>query len=134
MAHAILAAEAARRGLSLEVYSAGVYDYTDLPAVSETVVTCQKNNTPPPKEESTWVGDLPLDSIQRFLVMEQHHADVLIREFGVSPDRVNLLGEFDPRGRGREIADPIGQNSLVYEESYKQIRDCLLNYLDTSSL
>lgn len=132
MAHAIFVAEAATRQLSVQAYSAGVYDFTDLPPVPDTIRTCLMHNTPPPKEESTWARDLPLDSIDRFLVMEQHHADVLVYEFGVSPDRVTLLGEFDPRGRGREIADPIGQSGSVYEDCYTQIRDCIVNYLDSA--
>ena len=131
MAHAIFVAEAVRRQLSVEAYSAGVYDFTDLPPVSDTIRTCLNHNTPPPKAESTWVRDLPLGSIDRFLVMEEQHAEVLIHEFGVSPERVTLLGEFDPYGRGREIDDPIGHSSLVYEECYGQIRGCIVNYLDS---
>ena len=133
MAHAILVAEAAKRQLSIEAYSAGVYDFRDLPPVSDTVKTCLRHNTPPPKTESTWVTELPLDSIDRFLVMGQHHADSLTFEFGVSPERVTLLWEFDPHGRGREISDPIGMASAVYEECYGQIRDCIVNYLDSAA-
>lgn len=131
MAHAIFVSEAASRQLSVQLYSAGIYDFTDLPPVADTVRTCLKHNTPPAKEEATWVRDLPLDSIDRFLVMEQHHADVLTHEFGVSPDRVRLLGEFDPHNRGREIADPISQDCTVYENCYSQIHDCVVNYLDS---
>jgi len=133
MAHAILVAEAAKRQLSIEAYSAGVYDFRDLPPVSDTVTTCLNHSTPPPKTESTWAPELPLDSINRFLVMGQHHADSLIGEFGVSPDRVSLLGEFDPQRRGREISDPIGMGRAVYEECYGLIRDCIVNYLDTAA-
>ena len=133
MAHAILIDEAAKRELSIQAYSAGVYDFRDLPPVSDTVATCLRHNTPSPKTESTWVPELPLDSIDRFLVMAQHHADSLINEFGVSPDRVSLLGEFDPQRRGDEISDPIGMGSDVYEECYGQIRDCIVNYLDSAA-
>lgn len=132
MAHAIFLAEVQRRQLQVETYSAGVYDYTDLPPVDDTIFTCLQHDTPPAKEESTWARDLPLDSIDRFLVMEEHHADKLIHEFGVAPERVNLLGEFDPHRRGREIADPIGRSRSVYEDCYNQLHDCILNYLDTA--
>jgi protein-tyrosine-phosphatase len=130
MAHAIFVAETERRQLPIQAYSAGVYDFTDLPPVGDTVRTCLTHNTPPPKEESTWVRDLPLDSIDRFLVMEHHHADALIHEFGILPDRVHLLGEFDPHRRGLEIGDPIGRDGETYESCYGQIRDCIVNYLD----
>ena len=64
--------------------------------------------------------------------MEQDHADVLATEFGISPERISLLGTFDPQRRGAEIADPFSHDSLVYERSYKLIRDCIINYLDTT--
>jgi len=132
MAHAIFVAEARKRSLAVEIYSAGVFDFSDQPPLAETSNTCLQHHTPPPKETPTWAGELPLDSINRFLVMEHDHADVLESEFGVSPDRISLLGSFDPRRRGDEIADPFSHGSVVYERSYKLIRDCVVGYLDTT--
>lgn len=132
MAHAIFLAEARKRSLAITVYSAGVFDFSDAPPLDETSMTCRQHDTPPPKRTPTWVGQLPLDSINRFLVMEQDHADVLMSEFGISPERISLLGTFDPQHRGAEIADPFGHGSLVYERSYQLIRDCIIGYLDTT--
>lgn len=132
MAHAILLAEAKKRSITVEVYSAGVFDFSDAPPLVETSSTCLHHNTPPPKEAPTWVAQLPLDSINRFLVMERNHANVLMTEFGISPERISLLGTFDPHRRGTEIADPFSHSSLVYERSYKLIRDCIIGYLDTT--
>ena len=132
MAHAIFVDEARKRSLAVEVYSAGVFDFSDEPPIIETSNTCLQHNTPPPGQAPTWVRQLPLDSIKRFLVMERHHADVLTREFNVSPKRISLLGSFDPKQRGAEIADPFGQGSLVYERSYRLIRDCIVGYLETT--
>lgn len=130
MAHAIFAAEAKRRQLPVAVYSAGVFDFRGAPAIRETTTTCHNNNTPAPEAIATWVRDLPLDSIDLFLVMEQLHADVLIYEYGILPDRVRLLGKFDPQERGGEIEDPFGQSLAVYQASYDVIRDCIVCYLD----
>ena len=132
MAHAILVAEARKRSLAIEIYSAGVLDFSDEPQLRETSRTCLHHGTPSPKEAPTWVRQLPLDSIKRFLVMEQYHADVLTSEFGISPNRISLLGTFDPRRRGAEIADPFGYGELVYDRSYKLIRDCIIGYLDSA--
>ncbi len=132
MAHAIFVAEAKKRSLAVEVYSAGVFDFSDAPPLAETSMTCLQHNTPPPKESPTWVRQLPLDSINRFLVMEHDHADMLRNDYSISPDRISLLGAFDPRQRGVEIADPFSHGSLVYERSYKLIRDCIIGYLDTT--
>ncbi|MGI9069274.1 MAG: hypothetical protein ACR2HX_23085 [Pyrinomonadaceae bacterium] len=132
IAHAIFFSEVEKRGLPVEVYSAGVCDFRGAPAIDDTTRTCALHNTPAPREVATWVRDLPLDSISRFLVMEQHHADMLIKTYGIAPERVSLLGEFDPEQRGVEIADPYSRGSVVYEECYGQIRDCIVNYLDTT--
>jgi len=132
IAHAILVSEVEKRGLPVEVYSAGVFDFRGEPSIDGTTITCARHNTPAPAEVATWVRDLPLDSIDRFLVMEQRHADALIDEYRIDPERVSLLGEFDPGKRGAEIADPYSMGSLVYERSYLQIRDCILAYLDVT--
>jgi protein-tyrosine-phosphatase len=134
MAHAIFVAEAGKRSLAIEVYSGGVFDFSDQPALTETSDTCFAHQTPPAKETPTWVGQLPLDSIDRFLVMERSHADILTREYGVAPERISLLGTFDPQRRGVEIADPFGLGKRAYDRSYKLIRDCIRGYLDTAEL
>ncbi|HEY6231726.1 MAG TPA: hypothetical protein VIW64_10705 [Pyrinomonadaceae bacterium] len=131
MAHAILLAEAASRKLKLKVYSGGVCDFRGSPPVDDTTATCELKKTPAPESVANWVGDLPLASINHFLVMEQFHADMLTHKFGVPRDRVLLLGKFDPHHRGSEIDDPYGCGSAVYEESYEQIRDCIVGYLES---
>ena len=66
--------------------------------------------------------------------MEQFHADMLNSQFDIQPNRIDLLGKFDPHNRGREIEDPFGQSDAVYQESYDLIRDCIVNYLDNAEL
>jgi protein-tyrosine-phosphatase len=132
MAHAIFVAEARKRSLAVTVYSAGVFDFSDAPQLIETSNTCLQHNTPPPENTPTWVGQLPLDTINRFLVMEHEHAELLTSEYGISPNRISLLGAFDPDRRGVEIADPFGEGSRIYERCYQVIRDCIIGYLDTT--
>lgn len=132
MAHAIFIDEARKRSLAVNLYSAGILDFSDERPLPETSLTCLQNNTAPPKESPTWVRQLPLESINRFLVMEQDHADMLIRRYGISPERVTLLGTFDPLQRGEEIADPFSLGSAAYDRQYKLIRDCIIGYLDAT--
>jgi protein-tyrosine-phosphatase len=134
MAHAILADEALKRSLAIDIFSAGTLDFSDQPPLIETSTTCLHYHTPVPKQTPTWVAQLPLDSIDRFLVMEQRHADALQDQFGVSPDRISLLGTFDPKRRGAEIDDPyFSYSEEVYRSSYRRIRDCIIRYLDTAA-
>ena len=133
MAHAILTDEVSKRSLDIDVYSAGILDFSDQPPLDETSRTCVYFKTHPPKRTPTWVGQLPLDSINRFLVMEQNHADALENQFGISADRIALLGSFDPKRRGAEIPDPFFSFSdEVYRSSYCLIRDCIIEYLETA--
>ena len=132
MAHAILADEVKRRSLPIEVYSAGVIDFSDAPPLSETTSMCLQFKTPAPDKPPTWVRSLPLDSITRFLVMEQHHADALVHSHGIARERISLLGEFDPKERGVEILDPYACGEVAYRECYEQLRDCIVEYLKTS--
>ncbi len=133
MAHAILKDEALKRSLNIDIYSAGIIDFSDQPPLDETSRTCLYYKTHPPKRPPTWVGGLPLDSIDRFLVMEQNHVEALQNQFGISADRIALLGSFDPKQRGAEIPDPFFSYSQeVYRNSYRLIRDCLIEYLDTA--
>ena len=134
MAHAILCDEARKRSLAIDIFSAGTLDFSDQPPLIETSTTCLHFHTPVPKQTPTWVAQLPLDSIDRFLVMEQRHADALCEQFGVSADRISLLGTFDPKRRGAEIDDPFFSYSEdVYRNSYRLIRDCIAGYLDTAT-
>jgi len=131
MAHAILVDEARRRSLSIDIYSAGIRDFSDQPPLIETSSTCLHYNTPSPKVRPTWVGELPLRSIDRFLVMEQAHSDALQSEFGIPANKISLLGEFDPKHRGNEIDDPFfSYSEQTYRKSYELIRDCVVGYLE----
>ena len=133
MAHAILVDEATKRSLDIDIYSAGVLDFSDQPPLDETSQCCLYYKTPPPKTTPTWVAQLPLDSIDRFLVMEHNHADALEHQFGISADRISLLGNFDPKRRGVEIPDPFFSYSQeIYRRSYCVMRDCIVEYLNTA--
>lgn len=133
MAHAILAGLAAERSLPVRVYSAGILDFSDQPQLDETSATCRRHHTSPPAESPTWVAQLPLDSIKEFLVMEQHHADVLTADYGIAPDRITLLGTFDPQQRGVEISDPFSLGDAAYDHSYRIIRECIGAYIESFS-
>lgn len=133
MAHAIMVDEALKRSLVIDIYSAGILDFSDQPPLIETARTCRHYNTTPPKDTPTWIPQLPLADIDRFLVMEQAHADALSDQFGIAQDRISLLGLFDPEHRGAEIEDPFfSYSEAVYQSSYRRIRDCIIGYLETA--
>jgi protein-tyrosine-phosphatase len=133
MAHAICIPEITERGWAVQVYSAGTMDLTGTAPAIPTLVTCCQNSTPPQKDGSTFVRDLPLPTIDRFFVMEHEHVTALVTDYGVSPSRVSLLGIFDPKSKEPEIEDPMNQGSVEFDRCYSRIRRCIMHYFDTTT-
>lgn len=70
----------------------------------------------------------PVDATQSdlVLVMTRSQRAQLIRQFGVPPDRIELLGDFDPEDPPyREIVDPYGQPDDVFRKVFDQIERSL---------
>lgn len=133
MAHAIAVAEIAHRALPIQVYSAGLMHSAGLPPMVEALLVCDAHETPIPNAGATFVGDLPLATIQQFLVMEPRHAARLTATHGIAPERIALLSQFDPDPRGVTVRDPLNQGLAAFEACYQRLRDCLVHYLDTVS-
>jgi protein-tyrosine-phosphatase len=132
MAHAIMVAEATRRGLRINVLSAGVWDFEGTPAAQEALLTCKRNNTTLQKFIATPVHSADLSDVTRVFVMERDHISALLAETSLSSNRISLLSEYDPQQRGEDISDPIGQDSAAFEACYQRMRDCIVHYLETT--
>ena len=132
MAQAIFEDEARRRGLAVTVTSAGTWDFAGAEAVMDARLTCDKRNTPMSKLISTHIASIEFSSATRVFVMEHRHLAIVIGDTAVSPERVTLLGQYDPRHRGPEIEDPIGKDIPAFEKCYDRLRDCIIHYLDTT--
>jgi protein-tyrosine-phosphatase len=133
MAHAICVPQLESRGWAVEVYSGGTMDMGGTAPVARVRDACGKHQTPPRKKASTFVRDLPLASIDRFFVMEQHHFDTLVADYGIEPSRILLLGHFDPQAGETAIDDPIGKDAAAFEHCYERLQRCIVHYLDTTA-
>jgi len=133
MAHAILAAETKRRKLAVKILSAGMYDFEGTPAVHDAKLCCERHGTPLVNLVSTYFRSIDLAAATRIMAMTKQHAEMLSQEVPVVSDRIRLLGEFDPQKRGDEIADPLGQSAIVFDACYERLRDCINQYLDSTS-
>ncbi len=133
MAHAIFEAEARKRGLVVEVLSAGIEDgFQGTMAAREARLVCEKHGTPMSKLLADYAGQIDLASARRVFVMQSSHLEALVAQVEVPAERFSLLGEFDPLQRGAEIEDPIGQDMAAFDYCYGRLRDCITHYLDTT--
>jgi len=64
--------------------------------------------------------------------MEQDHADRLTSEYGISANRITLLGTFDRNGGVMRLLIPLARAVWFYDRSYQLIRDCIIGYLDAT--
>ena len=132
MAHAIMVAEAARRGLRINVLSAGVWDFEGTPAAHESLLACKRHNTPLQKFIATPIHSADFSDVTRVFVMERDHISALLAKTSLAPNQISLLSEYDPAQRGDDIADPIGEGADAFEACYQRLRDCIVHYLDST--
>lgn len=119
--------------MGIQTISAGLSaDFEGMLAVRMARVTCDKYQTPMPHFVATHVSKVDLSQAARIFVMEQKHVSLLLSNSSLPPERICLLGEFDPMQRGPEIADPTGEDLEAFERCYDRLRDCIINYLETA--
>src|SRR5689334_4772683 len=97
MAQAIFAAESKRRGLAVRALSAGLSaDFEGMMVIRAARLMCDKYHTPMPQFVATYFPNIDLSHTARIFVMERSHVPLLLTETSLAPERVCLLGEFDP--------------------------------------
>ena len=133
MAHAIFAAEAAKRGWVVRVLSAGISsDFQGSLAAQEARLACERHGTPMSKLVATSVASIDLSGARRVFAMESDQVAFLTARSAVASDRVSLIGDFDPLRRGAKIDDPVGQDAAAFDHCYERLRDCIVHYLETT--
>lgn len=111
--------DAGRQGV--EVESAGFFG-PDRPANEQGYALAKLRGVDLGHHRSRLIQRAAAPQADLVLVMTRRQREELIRRFGVSPERVELLGDFDvadpPR---REIPDPYGKSEKFFEEVFGQI-------------
>ena len=96
-------------------------------AAREARITCDRHGTPMPKFVATHIANVDVSGVRRVFAMERSHISALVADSTISPERISLLGEFDPQRRGSEIDDPMGQDTVAFERCYERLRDCIVH-------
>lgn len=129
MAHAILEKIVGSGSLGIEVTSAGIIDFTGTPPAENSWLTCLQNDVPVSKMEALFVGNLDLERVDHFLVMEKSHRKVLLEKYEIDPKKVHLLGIFDKVIEEEEIVDPINRPKAEFQECFERIERCIEGFL-----
>ena len=134
MAESIMRSILEKRGRTdIEVFSAGVKDYTDIEPIDKVVTVCEKNGTPICKSGATFMDNVDLESMDWILAMQFAHIAKLRKEKNLPPKvKVALLGQFSPNSEDHhEIMDPMGKRLAVFDKCYRQIDQCIRTFLET---
>ncbi len=122
---------ASRRGLELEVGSAGVWAATGLPASEGAEIVARRHGLDlSPHTARRLTRDLA-ESVDLILAMEDGHLR-LARDLAPEvPSRLltEYLQETDPR-RGRQVPDPVGGWVARYEEAFDLLKASISGFLD----
>jgi protein-tyrosine phosphatase len=121
-AEAVLRSGLEHCGLAaIQVESAGFIG-PDRPAEPRGLALAAARGVDLSSHRSRLVGPADASRFDFFLVMTRRHRDQLVGRLEVDPNRIALLGDFDTDGGPeREIADPFGLGSEVFEKSFDQI-------------
>ena len=120
----------------IEVFSAGVKDYTDVEPIDKVVTVCAKHGTPVCKSGATFMDDIDMESMDWILAMQFAHIAKLRKEKNLPTKvKVALLGEYSPLADDvHEIIDPMGKRMSVFEKCYKKIDQCVQMFIRTELL
>lgn len=106
MAEGLARHEAERRGLSIEISSAGTDAFEGAPVSAHSVEACRRKGIDISAHTARMVGDDVNEPETLFAVMTPRHAQWLMLVCGVPQERIALLGE--------GIPDPYGMPVEVY--------------------
>ena len=121
-AEAQLRSSLAQHGLSDILVASAGFIGPDRPAEPRGLALAGQRGVDLSAHRSRLLRDEDGSEFDLFLVMTRRHRQQLIRHFGIAPERISLLGDFDSSGGPeREIADPFGKGAEVLEKSFGQI-------------
>ena len=122
MAQGIFNKLAEDKGLDICAESFGVSAMTGLPVSENSVEVCKEIGVDISALRSTDVVDVDLDKFDAFYCMSQSHMALLFQCYGVSLDKMKLLG----------VSDPYGGNTEIYrmcrDEIYNSVEEIIKAY------
>ena len=127
MAEGLARAEANRRGMPVEVRSAGILGLEGRSAAANSIAACREVGVDITCHQSRGVTDNDVDWADAVLVMELRHQRKLHARHPELDGRVVLLGTF---GGHQEIADPIGGWMWRFRRTRKLIERCISRFYD----
>lgn len=109
------------KNFSFYAESAGIMaeDYWKI-SIEASQVLADNNIHVPEAYRSTCLTKDLLENSKYVFVMTNMHKDYILEHFPGYQDRVFLLSEID--NRIEDIADPIGQNTVFFQQTFSQIK------------
>lgn len=126
MARALAEASADRRGVAVEVRSAGTSAAEGAPASRGALLAARERDLDLTGHASSRLDPALAEWADLVLCMEEGHRDAATRMAG--EDRVALVTEFLPAGdpeRGAPVGDPVGHGLEVYRETLELLREAV---------
>lgn len=112
---------------AIEVFSAGIAAFPDMPASPEAVEVMSEMGIDLGGHRASALVPEDVESADLILTMTEAHRDFVRRMVPGTEEKVYTLGEF--AGRGEEVPDPFGRSLDVYRQSAEVIKDLVIQAL-----
>ncbi|HZK17779.1 MAG TPA: low molecular weight protein arginine phosphatase [Clostridia bacterium] len=112
---------------SIEVFSAGVAAFPDMPASPEAVEVMFEMGIDLEGHRASVLIPEDVESADLVLTMTERHRDFVRQMAPGAAGKVYTLGEF--AGRGEDVPDPFGRSLDTYRQSAEAIKDLVIQAL-----
>jgi len=133
MAEGLLKDMAEKRGLKLEVTSAGVFAFDGQEVSKEAVEVMKEENIDIAKHRARIIHRDMVESANLILTMSKSHKRELLRKYDFIKDKIYTLKEY-AYGREEDILDPFGRGVKAYKKAKEEIKEALKEIIEKGQL
>lgn len=133
MAEGLLKDMAEKRGIELDVTSAGTFAFDGQEVSEEAVEVMKEENIDIATHRARIIHRDLVESAHLILTMSRSHKRELLKKYDFIRDKVYTLKEY-AYGREEDISDPYGRGISAYRRAKEEIKEALKEIIDKGQL
>lgn len=133
MAEGILKDMAKKKGLKLNVTSAGTFAFDGQEVSRDAVHVMREEGIDISQHRSRIVHRDLVESADLIFTMSRSHKGELLKKYDFLKDKVYTLKEY-AYGREEDVEDPFGRGTSAYRKAKEEIKKALIEAIDNGQL